>query len=110
MMALDIIWDKTQSILGPKVNDLMMNACTNFTSSDAKPLQKQFETLRNISSVLKTVSNKFSQLRNRLKMVDIEVKMATSNVTKMQSPNYISIGSMSRCFDQNNCFQYRIQI
>jgi hypothetical protein len=28
----------------------------------------------------------------------------------MQSPNYISIGSMSRCFDQNNCFQYRIQI
>ena len=67
----------------------------------AKTFQKS-KTLRNISNVLKTASNRFSQLRNPLKMVDIEVKMATLNVTKMQSPKYISIGSMSRCFDQNN--------
>ena len=117
---------------------------------------KAFET---ISNVLKTVSNKFIQLRKLLKMVcttTISISrccMSTDMQNTMQyrinstfqlrnplkmgryiredgnvehhdkaiSTNtyiyiynyiyiYISVGSKFRCFDQNSCFSYRIQI
>ena len=50
-----------------------------------------------------------SQLRYPLKMVCMEVKMATSNVTKMQSPKYISVGSMSDASTKTtaSCTEFR---
>ena len=51
-----------------------------------KTLAKQFETFRNISNDLKTVSNQFAQLRKPLKMVCTPM---TSISRRCMSPKFI---------------------
>ena len=69
MMAIDIIWERTQKHFGSNrywPNDELMH---KIYIVQRKTLAKQFETFRNNSNDLKTVSNQFAQLRKLLKMV-----------------------------------------
>ena len=70
------MWEKTQNTLGAiqqwPGDELMQNSTYSV----------QRKTLQNFKRS-QMVSNKFSQLRNPVKMVDIEAKMATSNVTRI---------------------------